>query len=612
MAQRLRKTQLHTILMRSPPELSQKSRSFSAHAEADQPDAAQAALPAQRPGGLLAVLGKLLDRPAALMVLTAGILTARWIWVGGIGDFGWTYEAGWRIAHGETQYRDFISTLPPLANYTLAALLALFGDSLWWSQIHLYLWWYLSLWAGFLVGRLLVKDSALLGASMALAVVFSCPAMTLGHAYNYAATVFGSFQLLVWMSQWRRERAWKWFLLGMIGGVGMYAKQNVGLAAIASTGLLLLAARIAPMSSRPGGRAWLLWLAGIGAGFIPIAAGFSWQAGTREFSLQFFADAAEGKGGVLTILGRALPRIILQPGAPHRRLFEAGISVVLALMLATGWRKWNSQRKTPVATGSVGGFTAEASLGTFLAGVLILSLVSLVPIRAFSRFQQSLSAAYLPPVSEVAIFVLYLAAVLALLVAVFQHRRSLENATPLVMTLCILLGTATSSLVYYLRRGSRDTGSGLCVSGDGREERGGVVPFLCCRLCPGRLSFTGLRANLFEPGVSDSGDPVCRAAMPPRFCKLRSNPRQQCKPDYSRPSDSVALPGRPARCLRRAGGQECGVPVCGYLQFPRGGSVGPRMGVAPAGICGHRKIFSGACSPVVDPGWNQAVGAGPV
>ena len=486
---------------------------------------------AARGAGCKDALRRLLHQPGALLILTAGIFTARWIWVAGIGDFGWTYEAAWRIAHGEIQYRDFISSLPPLANYTLAALLALFGDSLWLFQIHLYLWWYLSLEVGFLIGCRLIENRALLCAAMVFTVVFSNPANSLGHAYNYAATFFGGVQILALLSLLRRECARNWFVLGLIGGIGMFAKQNVGLAVVAAVGVVILLHMFLPARNRPVLWGLLLWPAGLAAGFLPLAAWFSWKAGWNEFALQFFKDAADGKGGIYTILGRALPRIILHPDTPHHRLIEAGASVMLGLALIGVWRRWQSQSGNPSRGKGSQMSIAALALGFFLFSTVALALVSLLHIPAVTGFQEVLRVAHVPTGSSWVIFAFYMASVLALAAAAFARRRTPEQAAPCFVALAILLGTATSSLIYYvfaapviipvlisaLRNAAHGRTAALCLfCATGFAMVSFLSPmysptFLPLKALPAATPFSGLRSTA---RIADSVEALYRDVSP--------------------------------------------------------------------------------------------------
>src|ERR1041385_4295740 len=93
------------------------------------------------------------SRPLKILLLVAAIFTARWIWIAGIGDYGWTYELGMRVWQGEVPFRDYISTHPQLTSYTIVPFLAVLKGNLWAFAIHLYLWWFAALLIGWRVAR---------------------------------------------------------------------------------------------------------------------------------------------------------------------------------------------------------------------------------------------------------------------------------------------------------------------------------------------------------------------------------------------------------------------------------------------------------------------------
>jgi len=135
-------------------------------------------------------------RPLLVLILIVVILSARWIWIAGIGDYGWTYELGMRTLLGEIPYRDYICTLPPLTSYTIVPFIVLLKGNLWSFSLHLYLWWFAALFVGLLVARALGLRPVAQAAAVLLAACLSLPSTHLGHAYSYAGTFFFGLTLL--------------------------------------------------------------------------------------------------------------------------------------------------------------------------------------------------------------------------------------------------------------------------------------------------------------------------------------------------------------------------------------------------------------------------------
>jgi hypothetical protein len=305
--------------------------------------------------------------------------------VAGLGDYGWTYEAAYRIGHGEVPYRDFISSLPPLTSYTLALPIRLFGDSFWWFQLHLYFWWFLALWVGWRLMRLVTTRPALLASAGVLAVAVSNPASTLGHAYNYAATTLAGSEMLLLMYSWTKRSRILCLAAGFAAAACVFAKQNVGVAMSFAGAMVLLVPAIRQ------GTSWLFvcFVLGWLCGFLPIAGYFSLMVGAPEFVLQAFRDAAAGKGGVWVVIGRALPRLILAPETPNRRLVETALSaVVLAILAVWGIRALRLRgRRTGPDVGVPKETRPSVWLVIWLAVAAILLLVSLIEVPALANLQ---------------------------------------------------------------------------------------------------------------------------------------------------------------------------------------------------------------------------------
>ncbi|MCX8090762.1 MAG: glycosyltransferase family 39 protein [Verrucomicrobiae bacterium] len=387
-----------------------------------------------------------------MLWILAGLITARWVWVAGIGDYGWTYEVARRIVLGEVQHRDFICCLPVLTHYTLAALLGVLGDSLWCWAIHLYCWWLAALLVGWQLLRRLTVDTNLRQAGVILMAIFSNPAGTLGHAHNYASTTFAGLGALFILRALADGRDREWFLSGLSIGLATLAKQNVGcMAAVAACGVVLWQGFQEGNTKKSLGRLGRLTL-GIATAFVPAATFFGAHAGYSEFLRQYFLDAGTAKGGIALVLGRALPRIILMPETPHRRIVEGLISAPL-LLGAGAWlwlRLRDAASRRDFVTGEITPQPlSRLAVGGFLVSMTMLSVVSLWPwdsVRAPLPFDVS---RFVPTGAEVFIQLAYLLSVTAFVVAGFRFRNCLNWFAVSVLGGVILFSAATSSILYY-------------------------------------------------------------------------------------------------------------------------------------------------------------------
>ncbi len=286
------------------------------------------------------------------------LLAARWIWVAGLGDYGWTWEAAARLLRGQVYYRDFPSLYGPLSHYTLAGLMALAGSHLFVFHLHLWLWYALALGAGLAVMSRLGVRSSSQTAGLALAAVISCPAFFWGHAFNYQATFLaGAATWCALRATAEGPRGWAAWA-GLLAGLTIFARQNVGLTLAALIPLLL-----------PAGRRMAFGAGLLGAGGSLFAA-FAWRAGASEVFHQLLLDAAAAKGGLLMVIARATPRIILAPGAMGRRWWE--LAITLVCWAALGWLalRLARRRTMPRPADPAGGWQLAAGAAAAAAASL--------------------------------------------------------------------------------------------------------------------------------------------------------------------------------------------------------------------------------------------------
>lgn len=285
-------------------------------------------------------------RPLMLLLLIVGILTARWIWIAGLGDYAWNYELGMRVLQGEVPYRDFISTLPQLTSYSIVPFLVALKGSLWAFHFHLYFWWLATLLVGLQVARKLNLRPAAQAAAMFLAANLSLPAIHLGHAYSYAGTFFFGLTLLQLLKCRTQENQKQLLLAGGFAGLGIFAKQNIGMMTIIlGLGVIAYDAVINKQTNLALRKA-LVFGSGVAATFLPIFVYFASQAGAHETFHQMFSDASAGKGGVFGMLFHILPLFFFTPETPLRQLwtllFSGGVAAIFFSLI--GFKMYRLQQ----------------------------------------------------------------------------------------------------------------------------------------------------------------------------------------------------------------------------------------------------------------------------
>ena len=284
---------------------------------------------------------RLTTSPWLWLVLTLTLITVRWCAIPTTADFGVAYEPAWRIAHGEQQYADFYLTLPPLTNYTLAGCILLFGETLWSWTIHLYAWWIAALVVGLAILLRLEQRRSLILPTILLSAAFSSPAVMDGNSYDYAVTCVSGLMILAMLPTSAAFSKWRALWIGLLAGLCVLTKQNVG-----AVMTLVAAAIIGWQALEHGWRRLvaqvLAFVAGFAIGALPPLLWFAGRAGLTEIWLQMFHDAGAGKGGLVQITFRAMPRFIFTYGTfEHRRVVE--ILCSLAVLATTAVWLWRSK-----------------------------------------------------------------------------------------------------------------------------------------------------------------------------------------------------------------------------------------------------------------------------
>jgi hypothetical protein len=329
----------------------------------------------------------------------------------------------------------------------LAALLRVFGDFLLLSLVHLYLWWLAALGVGFAVMRRLDPSSAFLSLFATTAVVLSHPALTLGHAYNSAATALGGATLLLLLRYEDRRPLSALVWAGTLSGLTIMAKQNVGFFVVGGAGLALALDQLRRGELGRNLRPWLALGSGLVIGVGPPLAYFASKAGAHEALRQLLTDATSAKGGSLRLLGRAVPRLIISLGTPHRALYEL---VVSGLLLAPIVWYWRCHGRAPVAGAASLPPKPAMALWTITATIVALVMLTLIDLPSLTQRLSRVQLSCFPSYSVCFFLVLYASLFVGF---VFWVSRNLVSARFKTATACVfgasmMIGNATSSLAY--------------------------------------------------------------------------------------------------------------------------------------------------------------------
>jgi hypothetical protein len=316
--------------------------------------------------------------------LCIALLAARWILVAGIGEYGMMYDQAYRLSIGQVWYRDLLSTHPPIVAEALGSLFRLFGPSLLLFNVHLYLWWLASLFVGYLLLRRYNISGLTQSAALVTYAALSLPCLTLFHAYFQAAAVFGGLFVLCFDIGFGSNQLGMIFWAGILAGISMFARQNLGAAILGGTlflYVLLLIRR--SIDYRRAFQDLALLIGGFIVSFGTILFIFSRAASAGEALRELLLDGAKGKAGRYGLIVRLIPRVNLKATLTHRRSMEIAASVVIYLALLLWIARRRSKPHAPRTSGT------WKVLAIVISLLLAVNFVTLVPLENTSHWLNS-------------------------------------------------------------------------------------------------------------------------------------------------------------------------------------------------------------------------------
>lgn len=325
-------------------------------------------------------------KTVTLMYLFLGVAALIWVvrWLPIVrvnGDFGISFEASARVAHGEVWGRDFFVTVPPLSYYPQAAIYLLTHHSVWSENIHLFGTWLITLMLGIWIGKRLKVPTGILLAGGILAMTLSTPAFNCGLAYSYIATAWVEVTLLLLLvDPTSGPSFFRTFVMGVCMGLCFMTKHNVGLFMTAFFGTTLIGLGVFSWRSKWGELVKMLtgYCAGFWLTFGALFAIFASYSSAANVWKILFQDGPSGRGGLALIITRTIPRPVFSDlgGTVVERVIEAGASIVF--FLAICFLSFQRLRNTGAVSEEPKSerVIPKAAYG-YLAVLLVLSVLSL-------------------------------------------------------------------------------------------------------------------------------------------------------------------------------------------------------------------------------------------
>ena len=399
-----------------------------------------------------------------ILLLIFGMFTARWIWVAGGEDYGWTYEPAWRILHGQLPYRDFAFSAPPLAPLILAGLMKLFGESVFIFAVNLYLSWLGALVVGVAILNLLNADRHIKVLSVVVAGTLSPPFTQVGHAHSYQAPMFAGLIIYFFLKYQKSRRAGNLFWAGIFAGIAIVAKQNIGLLFGSAATLALFIP--SPWGLGIQGKRFpniARFMAGGALGLFSFLAPFFYNCGALEVVKEMFADAGSGKGGPAVILLRGFPRLTairgftMGRGLPPHAWAELLITVAVFTGICWLINRARGDAKLNSVTAQDGHASREDTGNStvyyvcFFASAFAASVATLfyipriyIPLEVL-RLQ--LADYNLFPIR--AAYLIAFSSGIACLIAVFRRRAPRELGMLCLLLLALMYANAASGSSYF-------------------------------------------------------------------------------------------------------------------------------------------------------------------
>jgi hypothetical protein len=308
-------------------------------------------------------------------------LVTRWIFVVGYGDFGTDYDYVSRLFQGQWQGLDFFAVFPPLSGYSLLLFSELFSQKYLTINIHLWFWWGLN----FITAAMIMHAyngakelTALVAVTVALLTI---PTNMHGASFAYIASTLCGLSVFCMLTYLRTGYVAIAILAGLLGGIAIVSKPNVGLAIVGAITFTCFGAGIIQRLFRKRYfSCFLLFLIGALCGAFVAIAIPGWYGGYWELAREVFLGGSEIKGGGVWLLLRAIPRISLTIEPPMRWVAEFSLSASLFVLISVIFVRLSRISNKAENTESPKSLNfAEMYLWMLFIAVLVLSLWSLWP-----------------------------------------------------------------------------------------------------------------------------------------------------------------------------------------------------------------------------------------
>jgi len=315
------------------------------------------------------------------VIITVACLIARWILVVGYGDFGTDYDLVSRLLAGQWQGRDFFAVFPPLSGYSLLLYFKILGPHYIVVNIHLWFWWLVN---AIVAGGVMIAyggsvDKVALVA-VAVALITVPPNMHMV-SFAYMASALSGLAVICMLQYSKTKKSIFAILAGGVGGVAILAKPNVGMAIVIS--LVMVCGAIALVQHKTRQRdlmGGLFVLIGAVGGLLVTVAIPGWYGGYSELANEVLVGGSQIKGGFLSLILRAFPRIATTYDPPFRYIVELGVTLPLFVALVIFFGRILRDRNKDQAYTNMPILQFAEKLLWLLCGIIVaLSVWSLWP-----------------------------------------------------------------------------------------------------------------------------------------------------------------------------------------------------------------------------------------
>ncbi len=277
--------------------------------------------------------------PLIFPVIVVLLCVARWGLIANGFDYGWDFETGYRVYRGGIYGKDFYTAVGPLSYELIGFIFKVLSPSFIYLNFCYYACWTLSVLGCYLLVQKISTRPENTACAFIVTAPLSIPHMFPLHLYNFLSYTIAIWVFVFCFKFLETRKIKVLFLAGLLSGIAIFTKQNIGIGAIGLAILILIINSILDLSQsvKETIRDVLVLLLGLLTSSLIIVYFYSENIGVTEFIKLVFIDSAKAKGNALNMLKVALPRLtfgvaVLDPASwrlQHIKELSACIFVIL-------------------------------------------------------------------------------------------------------------------------------------------------------------------------------------------------------------------------------------------------------------------------------------------